>query len=725
MSLDSYTKEERLSNRKKYIIAMFINSVSFNMIAANIVTIYLIRFGAKEDIGGLVAGFPFLSLIFVFFAKFFIKKIGLVKSFGYFWFGRYIAIIPMVLTPALYYFKLINENGVIKVSIFSMFMFQMIRGIAIGAQPPLLNEISNGPGKGRYLSSVQIIVQLSILIVGFITAFFLGRFPGLLTYFIFYILGFAIGILTSILILRLKEPNKIDGNKENSFKETFQNILKNKNTCVYFLFLFLMLFVFNMAKPFIIYYASRIYELNDGTVIYLTIIYNFGGILLGLLISVFIDKTGEKPALVLGGAMSLLPFGILMITGKLEHKSEYMPLLILCFFLVGSSEMATNIGLNKYLFSITEKENMVNTTMISSFVNGFAGGTGSYLGGFLILQIEKTFSSMQVVNTYRLFFFMVFFLTFIPLFVLSKLKRLGKISSRDALLLFINPGNISTMNFLRKLENENDMEEELGVLKKLAKGNYSLSKEEIAHKLNSPFASIKIGAIEALSHVKIDKSDTYIKKLLAQELSNKNEIVMLKLIDIIKRNDLKEYIKEVLEVFKSEENKFIKAEIIRCIGRIGDKNDFEVVKQQLENEKDEIVILYTIKEMERHLDNKNIHYLIQIAKRSEIKEYLVNEIAFVLSKYYGFSDLFYVYYNKFVKEEEEQVFLDLFAEHKNKVELQNIYNCIKEKNEEEFAVEINKLPKITDLEPFLDKNIYKHEIFKLFIFLFYTKSKSS
>ena len=727
MAIDSYSRKERIVTRKKHILSMIFNSASFNLLASNIVITYLLRFGAKEDVGGLIAGFSFISVIFVIFGKFSIGRIGLVKTYGIFWSLRYLAVLPMAFSPFLYSQGYIGKNSVILLCLISLFAFHVFRGVALSTQSPLLNEASEGPDKGSFLSSVQIAVQMSILITVLAAAFTLRFYSSLNTYFLLYLLGLFFGFIACFIILSIKEPETNSNNLKVTFKETFLRIFKNKNIKNYFVFLGIIVFMLNFIKPYLLFYTKRIYNIEDGTLLFLAIITNLGAVSMGMLVKLFIDKIGEKPTIMIGYLFFFVSTTIIALLNKMENPFLYLGVIGVLFFFQGCSDFAINVGLQKYLYFIMDPKDNVNMFVFSNVLKGILGGLSSILGGFFILFIHNNlFPQNSDLANYKFFYSLSLFLFAIPFFFLIRLKRLNAMRSSDAIMILANPINIFTMKVLKKLEYGDSLDKEINMLTKLSNANVVLTKEEITKRIKSPFIEIKYKALKTLQNIKINyKKEKELKKVLEEELEKDNEVISIIILKIIEKNKLKEFSNLILSMLEKEEKKNVKARMIRTLNILTEGSELKTIKNCQINEDNEGVLFSIINSISIFGDKRDLPFLLLLFKKENLRESIRNELVLIMAKLNGFEKDFYTYYTLFRRKEAQlkEHFEEFFEGSKYNSLLKKLYHSFEQDDKNSFVETLFSLEK--DMQEhkiyFEDKGIYEYSIMRFFIMFYINK----
>ena len=88
---------------RNYFIFTFWNTISFNLLAGNIILLYALRLGGGNVLVGLLTAMDYSSFFIPLIGRHFIRKMGAVKMFGTFWILRYLSMILVLMTilPAI------------------------------------------------------------------------------------------------------------------------------------------------------------------------------------------------------------------------------------------------------------------------------------------------------------------------------------------------------------------------------------------------------------------------------------------------------------------------------------------------------------------------------------------------------------------------------------------------------------------------------------------------
>ena len=201
MKTHTLTPGELTKGRKAFFIFLFLNTISFPLLTGNIITLFALRMGAGNILVGMLSSFAFISYIFLIPGKRLVEKMGAVKVYGVFYRLRVIMMIPVLASPLLFVRGM--QSAALATVVVCSLAFNIVRGIQITSDNPILTELAGEKDRGLFMSRIQLISQLVGLITGIFMAMLLGENAPLSTYALFILTGLASGFAASQVIFRI------------------------------------------------------------------------------------------------------------------------------------------------------------------------------------------------------------------------------------------------------------------------------------------------------------------------------------------------------------------------------------------------------------------------------------------------------------------------------------------------------------------------------------------
>jgi len=427
-----YSQTEKASGRKWWLTFSLLNTLSFQFLAGNVILLFIMRLGATKTLVGLVSSFFHISYFIMPLGRKLSRKVGIARGFTLAWALRYIAISPMLLAPFIAMGGSSQANTLaIAITVGGYFGFQMLRGAGLVSLSPLLTEISMGEDRGKYLSISRLLTDTAILTGSLIVAFYLGEEAPLQRYLISFLVGIALGYLGVFTLSRIPEITRPEGHKDEELKESLRSVWENGGYRQFFLTLLLVGFVGGALRPFLLVYARDLYNLNDSSILLLTVAGSFGAIIMGIISRRFLDYLGAKPMLMI--------WIVLMFTGCVAIV--FMPLLAgwgFWLFLSGLffiSMMGLNGSINTtqtYFFSMIDAEQQLNFGILQFLATGISGAVGGSLGG-VFLDLLQGPGALSPRSSHVSLFGILAVLLGVSFVSAGKMERLGALSLKQSL----------------------------------------------------------------------------------------------------------------------------------------------------------------------------------------------------------------------------------------------------------------------------------------------------
>lgn len=491
---DTYRPAQRKVGRRMFINFELINTLSFSLLAGNIIMLLLMKFGASKVLLGIVQAMPYAAYLFMPLAKALVPHFGLVRTFGTAWTIRYLVIAPIVLAPLVVLWG--YPAWGIGLVLLGYSLFQMTRGFGLVSISPLVQAISAGKDRGSWLSLKNMVVYGASMVAGLLISFSLSGDAPLERYSILMGAGMILGLVACSFIFRIPEP---EGGKDSAKSPFFADLREALSETTYrrfFLAFGLYYFVSGMGRSFYVVYARKAAGFNDDTAMLLMVLSGLGPIAMGWFSRMALDRLGAKPLFI------LFHGGFLLATATLAFISppgglEAWIILGLVFTLGSLGGAGGENAAQAYFMGICKTRHQFNVGMFYYLVLGLSGALGSFAGG-AALQLLGDLPGLARGQDWQWFFALVLVLGLVVLVFQSRLIRNKDVSVAQAFSSMVSPRAIRAMRLLQRLDNSTSLAQEELTLSKMAGSTSELVVHELLKRLGSPIFAIRNRALLAL-----------------------------------------------------------------------------------------------------------------------------------------------------------------------------------------------------------------------------------
>jgi hypothetical protein len=290
--------------RDLYNLFNVFNSFSWQFLVGTIIILLAMRLKASATVIGLINAMAYVAFFFLPLGKLLTKKFPIIKIYGSAWIVRALVMVPVLAIPLVVAAG--RTDAALVLILLGLFSFHASRGIGMIANNPVLNQLAAGPGRGSYMTQIQIINSAVAMFSSFAIAIILGREPPLILYSILIALGIAGGIASGALLLKLPEPVTDTGGGKISFTGIFREAFSRKPLRHFIIVLVQLALVSGIARAFITVYSREVFNQSDGMVSLYSVFGGMGNLMIGLLIKFLVDRIGVKPIYLICTIIALL-----------------------------------------------------------------------------------------------------------------------------------------------------------------------------------------------------------------------------------------------------------------------------------------------------------------------------------------------------------------------------------------------------------------------------------
>ena len=453
---------------------------------------------SKTQIGFLLAVFPFLGLLSLFFAPQ-VASFGAKRSFMTAFTVRNLFTAGLLFTP-LVAVRFGTPAVLIYVSAMTV-AFAISRAIGMTALLPWQREYIPNDMRGKYSAYSSILVSLAGLVAVTVAGIIIGRPLGLFRYSILFGLGIFFGLVSIYLAAFLPGGAPVAGAR--SFlgrQKEMLSPLRDRRFLRYLSGLGLITLSTGPVFSFLPLYMREEVGLNPGSIIFLQ-----AGALTGNLLSSYLwgwmaDRYGSKPVALSG----LLLLATLPVWWYLMPRGSplSLPVALGIALLQGIAGSGWGIGSGRLLYvSLVPAEK--STAYLSQYNAwlGLLGGLSSIWGG----RALDAFSGLRgeffglVVDPYTVLFAAGFLLPLAGAWIIRRVHTEREISIGQFASLFFQGNPFLAADSLVRFNFARDEQTAVGVMERLGQAHSPLTVNELLEALEDPRFYVRFEAIVSMS----------------------------------------------------------------------------------------------------------------------------------------------------------------------------------------------------------------------------------
>ncbi|MDR0498010.1 MAG: MFS transporter [Treponema sp.] len=500
--------------RDLYNLFNVFNSLSWQFLTGNIITLFALRLGASSTYIGTISALLYVAFFFLPMGKILITRFSMIRIYSLAWGCRSIGMIPLLFAPIV--FARGYHETALFLTLFGATLFHIVRGIGMVANNPVLSHLSEGPDRGSYMTQVQIINSAVGMFAGFIIALLLGRDPPLILYAIIMAVGIGCGIFSGIIVSKIPGPERDESDNNKKISGIFRDAMIQPSIRLFFFILLLVALVSGVSRTFIVVYSRELFSQSDGMVSLYAVFGGLGYLIVGLLIKFLVDRIGAKPIFsvcVILGLLSMIP--VLFFPESRGNNFTTVTLyLTFMFFMLNFGWLGAEGIMQTYYLGMVPTEQMVDMGILYYLGFGIAGAGGSLLGGMFLDAVTAISGSVLV--SFRLLFAILIVISAAALFLMRKLIPLGALPFRGALEVMFSYRELKAISLLEKLNKSGDSGEEEAILGALQGSPSKLAISGLLTRVKSPRLPVRMESIRALDALKTFDED--VEKALMDDI---------------------------------------------------------------------------------------------------------------------------------------------------------------------------------------------------------------
>ncbi len=619
-----------------------LNTVSFQLLSGNIITLYALRLDSGSFLIGVLAAFTSLSPVMVLAGRPLVSRMRATTLMGVFWVLRYLLMMPLIVSPAL------ALTGFPRLAVFfltvGVFGFNIARGIGVTTFNPILAELAGRKDRGEYIAFIQLIVNVVSPIVGIAMALLLGEKAPLGIYAFFFSTGILTGFAASYIVFRLPEPTGFASQASEGLLVTARKALTSRSFTKFIASLFAVVFVTSMASPFLIVSMKQAYGASDSAAIVSTVIGGLGAITMALASGLTIDRLGSKPLYFFFFAAAIVSLVPLIASPSIPSPALILLFAGGVFFLFSMGYSGANNAAQTYFFSIISSREQLNLGILYQLVAGISGAVGSLTGGALLEKLQRI-PGLDQTEVFRVFFGLIAALSVMALLLVSSLENIGAYSIRDFIGIIFSPRDLRALSLLRRLGRSRSIIEERNVIGALAQSQSEISIEQLLGKLRSPRFIIRSAALNALRDLPVDER---VNRALIAQVRDHAFTTAYIAADILGEKGVKEAVSTLRQGLSSRDY-FLAGKCMVSLARLEDRGSLPVIRSILTRTNNPRLVIHGATAMEIFHDARSVKILldkVQGRGLPHLREELILSIGSIL----GMEEWFYPLFSEFLAE---------------------------------------------------------------------------
>jgi len=481
------SKEEREKGTKHYFTWATFNGLGFSFLAAILVQLMAIHFGASNTQLGYISSILHVSGLTSLFLPRLLSGVNIINVHFYAWLMRGVV--------CCLYGVLLLFDGQIAVAIILIVytLFCVFRTFGIAVEGPIRQMLTASSTIGGLVVRVSNRLQTTRLLSQFVSFLILSikQLTGISGYLILIVFGIVSNTIAAIYLKKIPCREVVEYRRGGNIFAIFARTMKDKERA---LTLFVkwhtlsLLILFAFTIPFL----RKITNFRPNIIFLYTVFGTLATVLAGYVLRPFVDRIGSRPIITIASFLLAL---IAIIWGIIPPTAHWTVLFVLGFLTTFLLWIVLLLALRLELRSIPEKDKISYVSMINFFsaavslLVGLSGGMLADLGEQVIFP---------GLNPFGLTFFMAAILSMQNGILCFFLKDAGSLSVKNTAAILLSTRNLKTFFNIHQLNITEDRARRAFILMSIGKSDTSIAADEIHHILKSPLLTEKEEALKTL-----------------------------------------------------------------------------------------------------------------------------------------------------------------------------------------------------------------------------------
>lgn len=386
--------EERSLGRRRFRLFMMSNAVPVAFLMEHVLALYAIRNGLSDSLVAVLVSFIHLTMPFMLLGTLLIRRIGLARSWGLSWSLRYVSALVMVTAPFLPSSPIWMRSAVILAGGFG---FALFRSIGALNNHPLVGEITEELGRGRYIFGNMARFNTVYLVALGAASAVMSRFEAVWVYQVMIAVGAAVGFFGSWVLTTIPESRRPTTNAGPEVAKTLPHVIRNRDLRRQLAGWGAGITSFVLVNPFAIVLVKNGYNVADSAAMLFTLTIVAGGIVSAFVNGRIADRVGPRRllAVFVGIFLGVSAFWAVAPAGFIPVVAAAV------FFAGGFAKTGILVGLQHYLLSSVGAEQRVQMGLWAEIVAGAVAGLSSLVIAAGLLHVfGELYTGLDIYRSY-------------------------------------------------------------------------------------------------------------------------------------------------------------------------------------------------------------------------------------------------------------------------------------------------------------------------------------
>ncbi len=633
------TPQQKRRGQKNYLWFTRLNAISFGSLADSILILYALELGADDFLIAFLSSLIYLTMPVMLIGKRLVARVGTSRAFGIGWIFRNLSASFMLLAP-LAQRHLSPQLGLFVLTCAAAGFF-LFRSLGNTATTSLLGDITTPNEQGEYLSRVWLHSNTFYIMVLLLNAFLLSLGSSLAMFQRIIALGALTGLMSTFFLFAIPAAKQTTVTGRQPLSEIFKYLRRQPDARRLFRSWILAQSAIALTVPFSMLSLKKGYLFTAENALLFSVIQLGGGIFSSFLNSLFLDRVGPRPLILLYTSAQF----VVIILWTIAPRQDVFFHLMLIFLLAGGASAGIQTALQNYFLNQTPNTYRLNASILLNMLTGLITGLMGTLvgGGLLKLFRHLNFDGLEI---YRHYFMVIIFFQGLVMFQVYRLKSLTTMRLRALLRILFSLRQWKAMYTLRQLTHSTNEQSDLFFMRQLKRFRSNLSEPTLVKYLSSPRSLVRMEAIRVLRQLEFSETTA---ALLIHDLPRSEFTSAFLAAEVLGEHHIRSAIPELRRALNSPDI-FLQGKAMVALVRLEDVASFPQIIEMFRSTYNPRLIIHgghalaLIKNPE--LSGMIVEKIIATAQSSS----LAQELLFCLAELWHVGDRFYQLFHLFKRD---------------------------------------------------------------------------
>ena len=291
------------------------------------------------------------------------------------------------------------------------------------------------------------------------------------------------------------------------------------------------------------------------------------------------------------------------------------------------------------------KDAILDLSMVYYFIIGGTGAVGAIAGGAFLDLLSGL--GLSPLARFRVFFAVALLAIAVGIRIQKGLLELGSYPVRDTLAVLFSPRDMRALTLLRRLDANEDPDEETGIIAELGAVASPVSAESLLERLSSPRFAVRYEALQSVAS--LEKLSGKIRDALLVELETGEFSTAALAARLLGSFGAHQAIAPLRNAVSSADYR-LSGEAMLALARIGDERSQFLVGDVLSRTGNPFVLVRGVQAMEVYGTASSIPILLDLLRNESLPAHVADETILALSDLMGVPRRFYYAYESYVRD---------------------------------------------------------------------------